>query len=85
MSKRTWHKGPPPHRGWWVASVSRLPEYWRWWNGEFWSVACKASMPVEKISQNAATLTFFEMQEIEWSYYWPANARVPRVDPRGKK
>lgn len=36
---KVWHSGPPPHIGWWPASVSRAPDALRWWDGEMWSCA----------------------------------------------
>ena len=37
MKKRIWHKGQPPHIGWWNASNRRSEIMWRWWNGHRWS------------------------------------------------
>ncbi len=78
MTALTWHKGPPPHVGWWNASVNRIPAAWRWWNGQRWSefaygtyspaaAARKAEIPVSV--------------RIEWSRSWPENARVARINP----
>lgn len=80
MNKRTWHKGPPPHVGWWNASGIRHPEAWRWWDGKNWSFVAYASNSAKwagKAAQMGHTDT-----GIEWTDYYPKNARVPRVDPR---
>ncbi len=80
-SERTWHKGPPPHIGWWNASRIGATDCWRWWDGGCWSApvwdgggACYAGV--------TAKIKDPEQSIIEWSDYWPENARVPRIDPR---
>lgn len=79
MSERVWHKGPPPHVGWWNASVLRDESAWRWWDGQEWSFACfeyEDGSDGELPDFNADT-------QVEWTGYWPENARVPRLDPTG--
>lgn len=83
MSKRTWHKGPPPHVGWWNASVGSDANIWRWWNGEFWSYAADPWNSIYNVIEFANTKS--EIQSIEWTDYYPPNARVPRIDPRKPK
>lgn len=80
---RKWHKGPPPHVGWWEASWNRNAGIWRWWDGYRWSVH------VDQHAQAAGALArkkvFVDADEIEWTHYYPKNARVPRIDPRKVK
>lgn len=75
-----WHSGPPPHIGWWNASRKRLSISWRWWNGESWSVACAPDTPIDRVI-HMATLPGSLAGPVEWTYYWPENARVPRIVP----
>jgi hypothetical protein len=71
-----WHKGQPPHIGWWRTFMGD----WRWWNGEVWSVSTS-------MHASADTAAYFakvpcrEKTHILWSDYYPAYARVPRVNP----
>jgi hypothetical protein len=37
MNEPKWKDGPPPSKGWWIASVTQNPWYLRWWDGETWS------------------------------------------------
>ena len=77
---REWHSGPPPHVGWWNASVQQDQDSWRWWNGRQWSQVAFAG-------ESAVTGRRAAMQKaprelvIKWSDYWPKNARVPRIKP----
>lgn len=81
MTERTWHKGPPPHVGWWNASVARSTASWRWWDGSEWSDYSLEDYSAERAGAHAA-IRNTESWRIEWTDYWPENARVPRVDPR---
>lgn len=83
MTKRKWHSGPPPHVGWWVASVLRDIDAWRWWNGRYWSRAVESHAPTETAIKGARrrAYDFSEKAGIEWCDYYPANARVPRIKP----
>jgi hypothetical protein len=73
---RTWHKGNPPCIGWYNASAVRLTGAWRWWDGKCWSecafVLCspREAAYLAKTPENGA-------YPIEWTTYWPKNARVP--------
>lgn len=77
MTKRTWHKGPPPHVGWWNASISYNENAWRWWNGRGWSYAAMPSYSAKQAATMAAMQHTCE--RIKWTNYWPKNARVPRI------
>ena len=82
MKYLKWHIGTPPHIGWWMASVYRDPEIWRWWNGRYWSRPVR----IDNTSKEAAfrakhAANGIGVAGIEWSDYYPENARVPRVKP----
>lgn len=81
--KRIFHAGPPPHVGWWNASVCKDRKAWRWWDGKEWSCAAMWFDTVGLAAAQAARYqTAAHKGRIEWSDYWPENARVPRIDPR---
>lgn len=80
MSKgRIFKSGPPPHVGWWNASVNGDPDIWRWWDGKTWGLPCVSSMSGEHADKKAKRPAGIE--GIKWSDYWPENARVPRIAP----
>lgn len=81
MSDRVWHKGPPPHIGWWQASYCKDKVPWRWWDGERWGGTAYASYSPLMAGSTAHRET--PLSSIEWNDYWPENARVPRLDPTG--
>jgi len=81
MTTRKWHKGPPPHIGWWNASLMNDPKSWRWWNGKHWSDNCFPSEDENTAALQAANRSVWSDTEIEWTNYYPKNARVPRIDP----
>ena len=81
MSDRVWHSGPPPHVGWWNASCDRRANIWRWFDGKDFSIAYSESSSLEEISA-PVILHGIPVNVLEWSDYWPENARVPRIDPR---
>ena len=81
MSKeRIWKSGPPPHVGWWNASVCDDDIAWRWWNGKVWSVVVYSSNSAEQVARFALDVCE-EVKSIFWTDYWPKGASVPRIDP----
>lgn len=80
MSNRKWHKGPPPHVGWWNASNCRLNHVWRWWDGKLWSRMVKDSCTAGYAGE-CAGIHIPNDGVILWTDYWPAKARVPRTKP----
>jgi hypothetical protein len=79
-NERIWHKGPPPHVGWWNASLGKDCNVWRWWNGREWSHGTGANnkkpwITAELIDYSPSS------NRIKWTDYWPENARVPRIKP----
>ena len=82
---RIWRKGDPPHMGWWNASMYRDKNTWRWWSGERWSHGVPVSASCETAGYFATRLLWSATNEVEWSDFWPENARVPRIDPEDVK
>lgn len=79
-SDRVWHMGPPPHVGWWNAGFNELPRAWRWWDGIRWS---RVAWDDQSASQ-ARALAYKPARtnaNVRWTDYYPANARVPRINP----
>lgn len=77
---RVWRSGPPPHVGWWIASICQALDAWRWWNGKAWS---RAAYPEQTAAGAAleARRASVPIERVEWTDFYPANARVPRLDP----
>jgi len=75
---RIWNQGPPPHIGWWNASISHSSSAWRWWNGSHWSFVAYDDYTATRARHQAAKLT---RADIEWTDYYPVDARVARVAP----
>ncbi len=81
-SKFKWHKGPPPYIGWWNASSGRCSTHWRWWDGKQWSVIVFSKEPAHLAAAiSAYPCAKSQAPFIEWTDYYPANARVPRIAP----
>lgn len=76
-----WHSGPPPHVGWWNASRGKADYAWRWWNGEYWSISVSTTDDAELAAQCALHGEPIHHEQIQWTDYWPENARVPRIVP----
>lgn len=83
MSKRIWHKGPPPHVGWWNATsdTDGAPNTFSWWDGRAWSLGSQPDAPPD-VAADRAKVYRPVLELVEWTNYWPENARVTRVDPR---
>ena len=82
MTSRTWHKGPPPHIGWWNASVCYDLTVWRWWNGKCWSEPAYNGDDKFMAEMYAALeVDKSEINFVKWTDYYPKNARVPRINP----
>lgn len=79
--KLVWHKGPPPHIGWWNASAFEFEHIWRWWDGQAWSRNVNPSQPLSFAVSQASVHS--AATEVKWNDSYPAHARVPRYDPRG--
>lgn len=80
--KRVWFSGPPPHVGWWNASVCSDVALWRWWNGVEWSNGAHMRDSAERAGRIATSRAMSVLQgNIRWNHRYPANARVPRIAP----
>lgn len=83
-----WHEGPPPHIGWWNASVHiggdkcdpfiGAPDCWRWWDGHTWG---QPYQPGQTVYRYEHTAWNERVAEIRWNTSYPENALVPRVNP----
>ncbi len=86
MSKTIkWNSGPPPHTGWWQASIIQDSILWRWWDckKQKWSIPVNCFDNAKDASICSAIEANASGQKIiKWTTYWPKNARVPRIDPR---
>ena len=82
MSDRVWHSGPPPFPGWWNVPSDKYGAEWRWWDGIRWSCAIGSGASREFAGLIATQPAVMPNFLIRWSYYWPKNACVPRIDPR---
>ena len=74
----TWHKGPPPSLGWWIASVNWDFACLRWWDGEQWSQpAYRETLAPASVAASPAAL---DMQpRIRWTErpdWWPKRSRT---------
>jgi hypothetical protein len=78
--KRVWHKGPPPHVEWWNASVNRTHIAWRWWDGKRWSWGVDEGSSMSSVRHQSAG-RISGKETVEWTDYYPPNARVPRINP----
>lgn len=75
MQERIWNDGPPPFVGWWNAR-------WRWWDGKTWSGSAGSSWDeVQILNPPAFRMPPQRSSLIQWTDYYPDNARVPRIDP----
>lgn len=80
-----WHKGAPPHVGWWAvhASWGNLGDFHAWWDGKMWSYQTCAHD--EDCSYSTDHLGSYEAgvrgNWSKWSWTWPEHARVARVNP----
>ncbi len=72
-----WHDGHPPYAGWWNCESDNL---WRWWTGAYWGFSLPSDANPHTIEIFA--LTYSPNQNVKWRHYYPANAQVPRIDPR---
>lgn len=84
MSERIWHKGPPPHMGWWLTILEGDDEpCWRWFTGTGWTYGAHESSSADCAERIANIGAVWATGMMEWCDYWPENARVPRFNPNG--
>ena len=78
-----WNAGEPPHVGFWrTRDYQRDCDEWRYWGGEAWSIFLKSGEHGvgAQIARNPDVYFPYEMV-VEWSFSWPEQARVARVNP----
>lgn len=81
-TKRVWRGGPPPHIGWWNASVNLGGNVWRWWDGARWSVPYSPNTSLWAVAVAPRRPSGHNTTRyVQWTDYWPENARVPRMRP----
>jgi len=51
--KQRWKKRPPKEPGWYVASFFAFPNIYRWWNGEYWSMAVRETDSKKQVNERA--------------------------------
>lgn len=74
---------PPPHVGWWMTTI-HVFRWWRYWDGENWSrdfCEHEKQFGIEVAFSHPSSRIDPDQSGIQWSSYYPANARVPRIDP----
>ena len=78
---REWHEGPPPHIGWWNASVTKNIHSWRWWDGRRWSASAMTGDSQDyAVTQSRYYAAQRDQAVMLWADYWPEDARVPRIN-----
>lgn len=81
MVYRNWHEGPPPHIGWWNASRYKSEVNWKWWDGQCWSQSATPHYTLSQVKDAAGYPDSADQSDLEWTSYWPEDARVPRMKP----
>lgn len=80
-----WNAGKPPHVGWWAVhgSWGGCGDFHAWWDGKMWSAqTCEVGyVPEYAITQLATYQAGSYGKWSSWSWCWPENARVARVNP----
>ena len=76
-TKLVWLPTHPVKVGWYMASKDKDPRSWRWWNGRVWSLNVHshraASTAARRAKKEAPNQSY-----IQYTMYYPANARVAR-------
>lgn len=77
-----WNTGTPPHVGWWnvKCNVSGDKKYLSWWNGEFYGRLMYFGDDKD-IQSKSYCIEKSGARFDKWSWLWPENARVSRVNP----
>lgn len=76
-----WNEGAPPHVGWWNVKCSGTNDkYLSWWNGEFFGRLMYFGNDKD-IQSKTYCLEKTGARLDKWSWLWPSNARVARVNP----
>lgn len=80
----TFHSSPPPIECGWMLTrvVGQHKSGWRWWNGCRWSPSVTPKSSGAIVTFAAGIETLFDNDEIQWSLYYPPNARVPESEAR---
>lgn len=84
VDNSAWNSGQPPYTGWWNASASKDESCWRWFSGGNFHFHAYSDYSA-KLAGIASTVVASGGGELYWRWYYPENARVPRIDPRTGK
>ena len=76
-TKLVWLSTRPKKKGWYMASVYRNPDCWRWWDGTQWSIDVFSHRSAKFAGQRAKKPSRKQLT-IQYTTYYPANARVAR-------
>lgn len=63
----------PPFPGWWCASPHHCSDYWRYWNGKFWSLHATRDLPIAAINARSYTPAALRPDEMDWCDFWPTH------------
>ena len=69
MAATEWHPGPPPAPGWYLASVARTGQFYRWWDGQ-WSVCATPWFDAAAAAAAAEIPAPADVQRRIW-WAWP--------------
>lgn len=76
-TKLKWLTGKPKAKGWWMASTDKDPRSWRWWDGVQWSLNVHSNRAANTAARRAKKPSR-DSDRVQYTTYYPANARVPR-------
>lgn len=68
-----------PHEGWWLTSRDGAT-CWRWWDGSLWSIGAFDNDSAD-YADFVASVKSCRQAEIAWTWYWPEDGRIPRINP----
>jgi hypothetical protein len=80
-----WRSGWPPFTGWWNMSKTFDKQLWRWVNLEEKQLSI-GYYPLDHLPKRELSyVEFANIKDFKYRDYWPENARVDRVNPKGLK
>ena len=68
--------GAPPHVGWWLCEG-----WFRWFDGVNFSFGVKENSVIWHVARRSQKHVVVPVAFVLWSWDWPENARVARVNP----
>ncbi len=67
-TRRQWHSGPPPSIGWWPASDAMLEGFYRWWDGNCWSIGAHSHYSAAAAGE-IANIKQDPLHEVLWRHW----------------